>query len=62
MGKDHADTLITRGILARWLGEVGDAAGASQAFSGLLESMVRVRGEDHPNLPTIRRNLDRWRK
>ncbi|MFJ2154200.1 NB-ARC domain-containing protein, partial [Streptomyces microflavus] len=45
LGEDHPDTLTTRGNLASWRGEAGDAAGAAEAFADLLEHMVRVLGE-----------------
>jgi hypothetical protein len=46
LGPDHWETLSTRGDLARWRGEVGDAAGAATAFAELLTDQLRVLGPD----------------
>jgi hypothetical protein len=43
LGPDNPQTLTTRGNLARWRGEAGDAAGAAAAFDQLLEDFLRVR-------------------
>ncbi|MEU1284451.1 tetratricopeptide repeat protein [Kitasatospora sp. NPDC005856] len=60
-GPDHIDTLAARYNLARWLGEAGDAAGASSALTELLEDWERVVGSDtHFLAPTIRSEIARW--
>jgi hypothetical protein len=41
---DNPQTLTTRGNLARWRGEAGDAAGAAAAFDQLLEDFLRFAG------------------
>ncbi|MEU2134913.1 hypothetical protein ABZ587_42790, partial [Streptomyces sp. NPDC018352] len=62
LGEDHPATLTTRNSLAHWRGEAGDAAGAAQALTDLLDHTVRVLGEDHPHARMVRHNLDHWRK
>jgi hypothetical protein len=52
--------LTTRGNLARWTGEAGDAAGARDQYAALLPIMKRVRGPDHPHTLTTRGNLAHW--
>ena len=45
LGDDHPDTLTTRGNLAFWRGETGDA-GAAEAFEQLLTDRLRILGPD----------------
>ncbi|WP_406500406.1 tetratricopeptide repeat protein [Streptomyces sp. NBC_01590] len=52
-------TLATRGNLALWR---GDAAGAVEAFAGLLTDQERVLGPDHPDTLTTRNNLASWQR
>ncbi|GAA2286034.1 FxSxx-COOH system tetratricopeptide repeat protein [Glycomyces scopariae] len=61
LGSNHLDTLATRGNLATWQGEAGDAAGAAAAFAELLTDSLRVLGPDHPDALTTRGNLAGWR-
>ena len=59
-GPDHPDTLVTRGNLAGWTGEAGDAAGARDLFAALLPDLVRVLGPDHRGTLATRNNLAMW--
>ncbi|HEX5402327.1 MAG TPA: FxSxx-COOH system tetratricopeptide repeat protein [Pseudonocardiaceae bacterium] len=61
LGPDDPATLTTRSHLAYWRGEVGDFAGAAQAFEQLLPDYLRVLGPDHPDTLTTRGNLVYWR-
>ncbi|MEU8004405.1 tetratricopeptide repeat protein [Catellatospora sp. NPDC049111] len=61
LGPDDPDTLVTRGNLAYWRGEAGDAAGAVAAYEQLLDDQLRVLGPDHPNTLATRNNLAGWR-
>ncbi|WP_078886379.1 tetratricopeptide repeat protein [Streptomyces sp. MUSC 125] len=61
LGEDHPATLNTRGNLARWRGQAGDAAGAVTALAELLADRIRVLGEDHPHTLNTRHDLARWR-
>ena len=61
LGADHRDTLITRGHLAYWRGEAGDAAGAAAGFEALLADLVRVLGADDRVTLVARGHLARWR-
>jgi hypothetical protein len=58
-GPDHLDTLAIRGNLARWAGEVGDAAAAA-ALEELLADCLRVLGPDHPITLAARAELAYW--
>ncbi len=60
LGPEHPDTLITRGNLARWTGQAGDAAGARDQFAALLPVRERVLGPEHPDTLTTRHDLARW--
>ena len=60
LGRDHPDTLATRGNIAAWTGEVGDARGALRLFTELLPDQERVLGRDHPDTLTTRNNIARW--
>jgi Tetratricopeptide repeat len=59
-GPEHPDTLTTRGNLAVWTGEAGDAAGARDQFAVLLPIEERVLGPEHPSTLTTRAGLARW--
>ena len=61
LSSEHPDTLGTRGNLANWRGEAGDAAGAVAAYEDLLADRLRVQGADHPGTLITRNNLARWR-
>ena len=60
LGPDHPDTLTTRGNIASWTGECGDAAGALRLFRELLPDRERVLGPDHPDTLTTRNNIASW--
>ncbi|MDP9440749.1 MAG: tetratricopeptide repeat protein [Actinomycetota bacterium] len=57
---DHPETLATRGNVATWTGEAGDALRALKLFKALEPDMVRVLGPDHSHTLTTRSNLARW--
>ncbi len=59
-GPDHPDTLTTRGHIARWTGECGDASEASRLFRELLLDQERVLGPDHPETLATRGNIAFW--
>jgi hypothetical protein len=52
--------LSTRGSLARWTGEAGDAATARDQFAALLPRYERMLGPEHPETLTAQHNLARW--
>ena len=54
LGPDHPDTLTTRGNIAHWTGEAGDARGALELFTALLPDRQRVLGPDHPDVQATR--------
>ena len=56
----HPDTLATRGNIARWTGECGDAAGALRLLRELLPDERRVLGPDHPSTLATRCNVAVW--
>lgn len=60
LGPDHPATLITRGNIARWTGQAGDAAGALRLSRELLPDQVRVLGPDHPHTLTTRHEIAYW--
>ncbi len=62
LGPDHRDTLITRGNLAFWWGETGDAARAMSEFEVLLADAPQVLGPDHPDPLADRWTHQRLRK
>ena len=63
LGPEHPETLKSRGNLAYWTGEAGDAAGARDQFAALLPLLERVlvraenviRGCDQQRCPPGRR-------
>jgi hypothetical protein len=57
---DHPGTLATRGNIAGWTGQCGDAAGALRLFRELLLDLERVLGPDHPDTLTTRNNIPYW--
>jgi hypothetical protein len=59
-GPEHQDTLAARSSLARWTGEVGDAAAARDQFTTLQPVFERVLGPEHPDTLAARGNLARW--
>jgi tetratricopeptide repeat protein len=59
-GPELPGTLWTRGNLARWTGEAGDAAGARDQYAVLLPIEERVLGPEHPDTLTTRGNLTYW--
>ena len=60
LGAEHPATLATRGNLARWTGEAGDAAGARDQYAALLPVDERVLGAEHPATLAARANLAYW--
>jgi hypothetical protein len=59
-GPEHWATLDTRGDLARFTGEAGDAVGARDQYAALLLVRERVQGPERPDTLTTRRNLADW--
>jgi Tetratricopeptide repeat len=59
-GDDHPGTLTTRGNIAGWVGECGDAARALALFEGLLPDQVRVLGGADPRTLATRSNIASW--
>ena len=59
-GDDHPDTLTTRGNIATWTGECGDAAGALRLYQELLPDRVRVLGPRHPDTLATRSHIALW--
>ena len=57
---DHPAVLVTRGNIAFWTGEHGDAAAALHLSRELLPDLVRVHGPDHPDVLTTRGNIAGW--
>lgn len=51
------DTPATRGDLARFTGEAGDAAGARDQYAALLPVQERVLGLEHPEPQAAREKL-----
>ncbi len=60
LGPDHPGTLATRGNVAYWTGEAGDARGALELFTALLPDRQRVLGPDHPATLSTRHNVAYW--
>ena len=62
LGAEHPDTLATRGNLADWTGQAGDAAGARDQYAALLPDRRAgpwPRAPGHPGRPRQPRPLDR---
>ena len=57
-GAEHLDTLTTRGNLAYYTGQAGDAAGARDQYTALLPIRERVLGPEHYGHPRQPRPLD----
>jgi hypothetical protein len=57
LGAEHPDTLITRGHLARWTGDAGDAAAARDQYAALVPICERVFGAEHWETLAARGNL-----
>ena len=60
LGRDHPNTLATRGHLAHWTGQTGDAQEALRRFVELLPDQERVLGRDHPDTLNTRNNIAHW--
>ena len=60
LGPEHPDILTTRGELARFTGEAGDAAAARVLLAEVLPVEERVLGPEHPFTLADRRELARW--
>jgi hypothetical protein len=59
-GPSHPDNLTARYELARWTGEVGDAARAREQLATLLPIHEQVLGPGHPDTLNARHELARW--
>jgi hypothetical protein len=59
-GPDHPDTLRTRGNIAFWTGECGEAREALRLFKELLPDGEHVLGREHPNTLATRSNIASW--
>jgi hypothetical protein len=57
---EHSDTLTTRGNLASWTGEAGDAAGARDQYAARLPIYARVLGPEHPDTLSTRESIAFW--
>src|SRR5207237_764863 len=55
LGRDHHDTLMTRGDFAFWTRTMGDAREALRLFRELLSDFERVLERDHPDTLTAMR-------
>ena len=51
---------LSRGSIAAWTGETGDAAAALRLFQDLLPDQERVLGRDHPDTLMTRNNIAVW--
>ncbi|MFI2005845.1 tetratricopeptide repeat protein [Streptomyces jumonjinensis] len=60
LGPDHPDALSTRGHVATWTGEAGDAAAARDLFTALLPDRIRVLGPDDQHTLDTRGNIAAW--
>ena len=60
LGAEHPGTLATRGDLARWTGEAGDAGRARDQLAALLPVAERILSPDHPITLRARNNLAHW--
>src|SRR5215471_6729362 len=61
LGRDHPDTLTTRGNIASWTGETGEAGEALRLFRELLPDQERVLGRDHPDTLRTRGEITKSR-
>jgi tetratricopeptide (TPR) repeat protein len=59
-GPAHPETLTTRGNIANWTGNSGDAAGALRLALDVLPDEEQVLGPRHPNTLTTRCNIAFW--
>ena len=59
-GPGHRDTLTTRGHIAHWTGQTGQAREAVRLAQGLLPDRERVLGPDHPDTLATRSNIAHW--
>jgi hypothetical protein len=57
---EHPETLITRRMLARGIGETGNAAQARALFAELLPTVERILGPEHSDTLVTRHNLAHW--
>jgi hypothetical protein len=60
LGRQHPDTLGTRGALARWTGEAGDTVGARDQFAALVPVAERILSKQHPDSLAARVGLAHW--
>ena len=60
LGPEHRTTLHTRGTLAGWIGEAGDAAAARDHYAALLPVYERVLGPERPTTLHTRGTLAGW--
>ena len=59
-GPDHPDTLRTRGLIASWTGQTGQAREALRLFRELLPDRERVLGRDHSDMLITRSSIAHW--
>jgi hypothetical protein len=59
-GAEHPKTLTSRGSLAFWTGQAGDAEGACDLFAELVPLRERVSGPEHPETLNARSSLTHW--
>ena len=60
LGPVHPQTLGTRGNIAYWAGECGDATKALRLYRELLPDLERVLGPSHPDTLATRNNIASW--
>jgi hypothetical protein len=60
LGRDHPETLATRGHIAHWTGHTGHSDGALQLYRELLQDRERILGRDHPETLITRGNVAYW--
>ena len=60
LGRDHPDTLATRGSIASWTGQTGEAGEALRLLRELLPIMEQALGCDHPSTLATRHNIAFW--
>ena len=58
LGPANPDTLTTRGNIAGWTGQCGDAREALRLYQALLPDQDRVLGPDHPDTLRTREWID----